>query len=551
MKKSQINPLQSSGATLHSSPTIKTARFLSINYSQHSKQNTRWSIQSLANNAEPISTNHQQYGAIAPQLANAHDLLMSSSLIDKQSEDCLNLNIYSNTLTARSTLNCTIKSQEEFQVENAKLRPVMVWIHGGGFTIGSGSLPIYEGSNLAAATNCLVVTLNYRLGALGFLRLKDITNQAINSTGNEGLADQILALQWLQENIHRYGGDKNNITLFGESAGAMSIACLLAMPKAKGLFHKVIMQSGAGHTFNTVAQANEVAKEFLVSAKALGLLTSAEKLKQKPGKDQALKELAQQLQQLTTTQILSIQAHFTARADIYSKFGILPFKPVIGDADLPLAPYEAIRQGWAKNIPMITGSNTDEWTLFAAMLKQNITEESVLDHWLTSLMGRDKVTDTKVLMNKQCKKRHIKPSMQNLLSETLTEFWFSQPSHRLANAQITAGGAAYRYKLGRKTVIPTLRCTHITDLGLVFNNLASTFHGDEPRVAELVIEIQRHWGNFAYFGIPENTDCPWPTFTNESPELMFFDHHKTYIQTMAVEKIEFWSTVTDKQLASF
>ncbi|WP_019028831.1 carboxylesterase/lipase family protein [Colwellia piezophila] len=541
MKKSKSNQLKPCTHVKVTAPLLNTERFLAIDYSESPQQNTRWSRQSLAPSAKVISTHQVQYGAIAPQLANDHDLLMSLALIDNQSEDCLNLNIYRSKLTAQSKPGSQVNSL----VDSAQPCPVMVWIHGGGFTIGSGSLPIYEGSHLAKATNCLVVTLNYRLGALGFLRLKDISNQEIAATGNEGLEDQILALRWLQENIHNYGGDKNNITLFGESAGAMSIACLLAMPKAKGLFHKVIMQSGAGHTFNTVEQANEVAKEFLNSANALGLLASQLEPKQ----------LAQQLQQLTTTQILSIQAHLTARPEIYRKFGILPFKPVVGDADLPLAPYEAIKQGCALNIPIISGSNTDEWTLFAAMLKQNISEESVLDHWLTSLMGKDKVASTKALMSKQCKKRHIEPSMQNLLSETLTEFWFTQPSYRLANAQITAGGEAYRYKLGRKTVIPTLRCTHITDLGLVFNNISSTFHGDEPRVAELVTEIQTYWGNFAHFGTPNNADGKWPKLIDKtgehSADIMFFDHHKTYIETIPLEEIEFWATVTDKQLASF
>jgi len=529
MKKSEINHVKASPITQTSTQKLKSECFLAINYSKYHQQNARWSIQSLAAELGAKSKIDNNFGSIAPQLPNNNDLLMSQALIENQSEDCLNLNIYSNKLS------------EDSPLEGNKPRPVMVWIHGGGFTVGAGSLPIYEGSNLATATNCIVVTLNYRLGTLGFLRLKDITKGEVNSTGNEGLEDQILALQWLQKNIHHYGGDKNNITLFGESAGAMSIACLLAMPKAKGLFHKAIMQSGAGHTFNTVEQANEVAKEFLVSANTLGLVASQLEPEQ----------LAQQLKQLTTTQVLTIQAHLVARPEIYSKFGILPFKPVVGDADFPLAPYEAIKQGCAKNIPILSGSNTDEWTLFAAMLNQNITNEAVLNHWLTSLMGSEHVQSTKTLMSKQCQQRNIAPSLQNVLSETLTEFWFAQPSYRLLHAQQKAGGEAYSYKLGRKTVLPTMRCTHITDLGLVFNNVSSTFHGEQPRVAQLVEEIQTHWAHFAHFGTPSHKTNEWPKLTDGQTDIMFFDHHETYVKSIAEEEIAFWAIITDKQLASF
>jgi para-nitrobenzyl esterase len=529
MKKSEINYVKSSPITQTTAQKLKSECFLAINYSKYHQEDARWSIQSLASDLVAKSKINNNFGSIAPQLPNNNDLLMSQALIENQSEDCLNLNIYSKHLS------------EDSISTSKNLCPVMVWIHGGGFIVGAGSLPIYEGSNLATATNCIVVTLNYRLGALGFLRLKDITKGEINSTGNEGLEDQILALHWLQKNIHHYGGDKNNITLFGESAGAMSIACLLAIPKAKGLFHKAIMQSGAGHTFNTVKQANEVTEEFLVSANTLGLVTS----------QLAPEQLAQQLKKLTTTQVLTIQAHLVARPEIYSKFGILPFKPVVGDADLPVAPYEAIKQGCAKNIPLLSGSNTDEWTLFSAMLNQKITNEAFLNHWLTSLMGSEHVESTKTLMSKQCQQRNIAPTLQNVLSETLTEFWFVQPSYRLLHAQLHAGGEAFSYKLGRKTVLPSMRCTHITDLGLVFNNVSNTFHGEEPRVAELVKEIQTHWGDFAHFGTPSHEANRWPKLTEGLTEIMFFDHHETYVKSIPNKDTLFWSIITDKQLASF
>ena len=137
------------------------------------------------------------------------------------SEDCLYLNVWTPGL-------------------DNKKRPVMVWLHGGAFVIGSGSQPIYVSDRLARRGDVVVVTVNYRLGALGFLNLKEVTNGAIPATGNEGLLDQIAALEWVRDNIAAFGGNPENVTIFGESAGGMSVGALLGLPRAKGLFHKAI-----------------------------------------------------------------------------------------------------------------------------------------------------------------------------------------------------------------------------------------------------------------------------------------------------------------------
>ena len=139
----------------------------------------------------------------------------------------------------------------------------MVWIHGGAFTIGSGSQALYDGSVLARRGDTVVVTVNYRLGPLGFLRLADVTNGKIPSSGSEGMLDQVAALEWVRDNIAEFGGDPGNVTIFGESAGGMSVGTLLAMPAARGLFHKAIPQSGASHTGAPVARANRTAERVL------------------------------------------------------------------------------------------------------------------------------------------------------------------------------------------------------------------------------------------------------------------------------------------------
>jgi para-nitrobenzyl esterase len=141
---------------------------------------------------------------------------------ESQDEDCLYLNIWA--------------PQPEM-----RKRPVMVWLHGGSFLNGSGSQSDYDGANFAEQGDLILVTLNYRLGVLGFLYLEELMGETATSSGNYGLLDQIAALRWVHENIPAFGGDPDNVTVFGESAGAISIALLLAMPEARGLFQRAIL----------------------------------------------------------------------------------------------------------------------------------------------------------------------------------------------------------------------------------------------------------------------------------------------------------------------
>ncbi|MGA7869291.1 MAG: carboxylesterase family protein, partial [Candidatus Binatus sp.] len=183
----------------------------------------------------------RRFGAVAHQNSVMLSALSAMVIEGEQSEDCLSLNVWTPAL-------------------GGKRRPVMVWIHGGAFTIGSGSQALYDGSVLARRGDVVVVTVNYRLGPLGFLRLADVTGGKIPATGNEGMLDQVAALEWVRDNIAEFGGDPGNVTIFGESAGGMSVGTLLAMPAARGLFHKAIPQSGACHTGAPVARANRAAE---------------------------------------------------------------------------------------------------------------------------------------------------------------------------------------------------------------------------------------------------------------------------------------------------
>ncbi len=235
-----------------------------------------------------------------------------------ESEDCLYLNIWS-------------------PAADGKKRPVMVWIHGGAYVTGAGSIAWYDGSSFAEIGDVVVVTLNYRLGALGFLYLREWLGDEFANSGNLGLLDQVAALRWIHDNIAQFGGDPERVTIFGESAGAGSIGALLAMPKAGGLFQQAILQSGSGSLgIRTTEEASSISKQVLDAAGV------------RPGDLDALR---------------SIPANQLVNAA--SAIGVpLPFGPVIDGDSLPVHPLQALEHGHAADLRTIIGINKDEYRLF-------------------------------------------------------------------------------------------------------------------------------------------------------------------------------------------
>lgn len=481
---------------------------MGIDYSSPVAAQKRWRPSQVLDSFPVVAGN---IGPVAPQIPLVSPVDGSRLLKFKQHENCLNLNIYA--------------------AVGKKKQPVMVWIHGGGFQGGSGSLPEYDGKKLASTGDVVVVSINYRLGCLGFLRLCDLSDGAIASTGNEGLGDQITALNWIQDNIHYFGGDKHNVTVFGESAGAMSIACLLASPAAKGLFHKAILQSGAGHTYSSIEKANKVAAEFINSASHLGFSIG-------------------ELPNLGIDDLLGVQAHFLSRPEVYQQFGVLPFTPVIENQLLPLPPHEAISNGSAKNIILMSGTNTDEWTFFAAILRQQISTKEELTAALAPLFPADTQAHLIEWANKQLSCQTKPQSLQQLLSTIHTELWFAEPCHRVLQSQLDGGGIAYRYKLGRRSPIEKFGCTHVADIGYVFAQTNTDFHGDEPRVRYLVEEIQSYWTRIAKYGAPADSEDIWPSYDNDLA-MMFFDHDASYLAHHDQATVNIWSAVSNQKLASF
>jgi len=246
--------------------------------------------------------------------------------VGPQSEDCLFANVWA--------------------PEGASGLPVMVWIHGGGFVIGSGSQEIYDGAPLATRGNVVVVSLNYRLGSFGFLHLNDLCPDLPGVADNAGMRDQVAGLEWVQKHIESFGGNPANVTIFGESAGGMSVGTLLGMPAAHGLFHKAIPQSGACHNFHTREAASKVAEIFL---EALGIAPAdAAKLRDVPAEK-------------------FVEAQNSTHLGLGTTLGLLPFQPVICPDSLPAPALGVVRAGEHAGVPILVGSTRDEWKLFGMM----------------------------------------------------------------------------------------------------------------------------------------------------------------------------------------
>lgn len=260
-----------------------------------------------------------KFGYIAPQ--NQPD---TPPIGHEENEDCLYLNIWTPSA-------------------DDKIRPVMFWIHGGGFVIGAGTRDRFNGARMAVNGDVVVVSFNYRLGVFGFFNFPGIPP-------NLGISDQITALKWVKENIRNFGGDPNNITIFGESAGAMSISILLCVPEAKNLFHKAIMESGAAGTgLASVEQSKKSTDKFVA------------KLQIKSGDIDALQEFS-------TKRLIRIQKKFASFGSL-EEFGN-PFTPFIDGNLIKENLLELMTKGKINNVPILMGFNKDELGFLADILNQ-------------------------------------------------------------------------------------------------------------------------------------------------------------------------------------
>ncbi len=439
------------------------------------------------------------FGPIAPQIVAAGGIASPSDpdAGDVRSEDCLTLNIWTGEIPENPTTT------------SGRGRPVMVWIHGGGFTSGSGSVLLYRGDHLVRNGDVVVVTVNYRLGALGFLAHRALDDPD-GYMGNWGLHDQIAALRWVRDHIAQFGGDPGNVTLFGESAGGFSVAALLGAPSSSGLFHRAIVQSGGVHV-HSVDEGERVADRL---AAALGVAAcTREAFEAIPFADllTATEEIAQR------------------RPDP----GLipLPFLPVVDGAFFPLHPLEAVGQGAAAGIDLLVGTNRDELALFGLGRPElSALDDESLFRWLdnaapdvpsAALIGQYRTV-------RQARSETVDP--RSLMIALGSDGVFRWPSLQLAASQAAQGAGTFVYLFEWESPAfgGVLGSCHALELPFVFGVVdipaVQMFTGAGPEVEQLSTHMQQAWLSFARTGSPTRTELDWPQWEPGMRATMVFGH---------------------------
>ena len=396
---------------------------------------------------------------------------------EPQAEDCLFLNIW------------TPKPDNE-------RRAVMVWIHGGAFTNGSGSSPMHPAGTLAKRGQIVVVSINYRLGALGFLNLNDVTGGKTPVTGNQGLLDQVAALRWVHDNIKAFGGDPDNVTVFGESAGAISVGCLLAMPAAKGLFKKAILQSGS-NTCRTLPQSVEAAKAFL---SVVGVTE---------GDVDALRALP-------VKKVLEAQQRVMQMGIREATF------PVTDGKILPQRPLDVAKAGYINDVTVLAGGNLNEGTLFG-MMDPGVAklDEAGLIRRVSQMVPPERAAGLVQQYRAALTKRGKEPTPADIHMAIQGDKMFRVANSRLVDLQREQGMPSFCYVLEWKAAVPGLGACHGLDVGLIFGSTSKEFHGSGETVDRLSGQMQDAWIAFAKTGDPSTPRLAWPTYGPERNTMLF------------------------------
>jgi para-nitrobenzyl esterase len=442
-----------------------------------------------------------------PQL----ETLLGPADTTPESEDCLTLNIWTPGLN------------------NAAKRPVMVWLHGGAFAYGSANRAVTDGSNLARRGDVVVVSVNHRLNIFGFLDLEDIAGPAWAHSGNAGVLDLVAALRWVRENIETFGGDPNNVTIFGESGGGGKVSVLLALPAARGLFHRAVIQSGAAIRVSTRERAIALAEAVL---NELGI-----------GRNEC-----ERLQSVRAERLLAAMAP-ASRAVGRSRWPLLDrydFGPVVDGIDLPQHPGEPGAPAIADDIPLMIGGTKEESAFFLA------DDDAVWNDTLTEAGLRERVAAVagaeadNLLAAYRRAMPQSSPGDRLIAALTGSNFWIR--TVLLAERYAARRRAAvYMYSLDWRSPAHggRLKAHHAIDLPLVFDNVdvADTTAG-AAGARELAAVVSATWIAFARNGSPDNPALPpWPPYTTGERATMILDTPCRVIHDPDREMRQSWSRV--------
>lgn len=436
------------------------------------------------------------------------------------SEDCLYLNVWSPHF-------------DKPQLDSSALVPVLVWIYGGGFNGGTSSLDIYDGQYLCKSEGVVVVSMNYRLGAHGFLSLPDNKN----IRGNAGLLDQRLALQWVANNIAAFGGDPSKVTLFGESAGAASVGFHLLSPGSQGLFQRAVMQSGSPNAPWATISQKEAWNRARKLATALGCPTDGPRM-------EACLQKADPWE-------LSLKSYDVLPTPTFTP---LPFVPVVDGVFLPDTVDMLLNSGSLGKHDVLFGLNKDEGTYFlmygmpgfSLSDESLITRKDFLDGVALALPNlRAEVKDTAIFEYTDWTDENNRTKNRDLLGGLVGDYMFCSVlefAHRYAQR----GGKSFLYLFDHRSSVnpwPTwMGAMHGYEIEFVFGMPLNTLLGYTKNEVNMTRKFMKHWANFASKGNPGIDGALWPRFTPEHQEYVTLNYnHPQQKRMLKAKECHLWN----------
>ncbi|APQ16821.1 carboxylesterase/lipase family protein [Maribacter hydrothermalis] len=439
------------------------------------------------------------YGPVAPLVNPTISIQDESEFVFDHdwgfpNEDCLSLNVWTP------------------EASTAKKRPVLFWIHGGGFTTGSShELPSYDGENLAKKGDVVVVSINHRLNVLGFLDLSAY-GEKYKHSANNSILDMVKALEWVKNNIENFGGDPNNVTIFGQSGGGAKVTTLMSMPKAKGLFHKAINQSGSFRTAMLEKEDTQaIASETL---NILGLNdTNVDEIQNIP---------FEKLAEASSKALAVVAEKMKAAGKPVIGFG-LNWGPSRDGIDLPYQLSSPQALALSKDIPLMLGTAKNEFAPFANMRFIGASEETIMKHIQDTY--KDKADD---YVN-AVKKAYPNDTDPKDLLDVDTMFRPGAVMQANEKSALAGGAPVFMYLFTWQSPVfdGKYKALHCMELPFVFDNinLANHMTGGGKEAHDLAEKMSGAWLNFAKTGNPNYKNLPeWPSYTCKNTATMHFNN---------------------------
>ncbi len=453
-----------------------------------------------------------EYGPSAPQTEpgarrTTSDLAVAGAGLRAESEDCLVLNIWTPAIN---------------NAGNGRKRPVMLWCHGGGFATGSGSSPVTEGLNLARRGDVVVVTINHRLNVLGFTYLGDAGGAGFSQSGGVGMLDIVHALKWVRDNIAQFGGDPNNVTVFGQSGGGRKVGTLLAMPPAKGLFHRAIIESGPTIKLVEREQAAKVANELLSK---LGLNKSQ----------------LRELQNLPVDKVMS--AYFATVRSMNVDQMTMGFSPTVDGNAVPHHPFHPSASAISPNVPLMLGSTRTELTNGAAAEMFALSDDAMHTR-VRTILGDQADTVINVY-----RKANPGASPSDIYFLIASDNRYGAPVMKIAERRAALGkGPVYLYYFRWESPADggRLKSPHTIEIPFAFDNIkASRLTASSPEAPALAEKVSAAWLAFAQKGDPNTSKLPrWPSFHAKDRATMVFNNDsKVENDPLREQRLAMWSAM--------